>query len=169
MMITSRRAAIRAWSGGEAAGIGRSTRYGGGDPRHLARGAAGDGDGHRPPRAADPERRLLAAAAAVALAVHALSEPAVLPERLGWACAAGGFLGAAHAARPEGMGLGDVKLAAVLGLYLGSAVTAALLAALSAGALVGVALRVRAIPFAPFLAIGAAVACLPLSTVGGWS
>lgn len=121
--------------------------------------------------------RVLVAGAIAGIAVVAASDPAVLPERLGWAAVAGAFLGAAHAACPEGMGLGDVKLAAVLGLYLGPAVATALLVALSAGALAGLALvarhgaaaRARTIPFAPFLATGAAVACLPLSTVGGWS
>jgi prepilin signal peptidase PulO-like enzyme (type II secretory pathway) len=62
-----------------------------------------------------------------------------------------------------------VKLAGVLGLYLGPAVVTAILVALASGALVGLALRAQTIPFAPFIAIGAAVACLPLSTVGGWS
>jgi leader peptidase (prepilin peptidase)/N-methyltransferase len=121
--------------------------------------------------------RMLAAASLVALAIVAASDPASLPERFASAFGAGAFLGAAHAARPEGMGLGDVKLAAVVGLYLGSAVAIALLVALSAGALAGLVLlarhgasaRSRAIPFAPFIATGAAVACLPLSTVGGWS
>lgn len=113
--------------------------------------------------------RLLAAATVAGLVLIAASEPASLPGRLAWGAAASGFLGAAHAARPDGMGLGDVKLAAVLGLYLGPAVTTALLVALVTGALTGLALRARAIPFAPFIAIGAAVACLPLCTVGGWS
>ena len=121
--------------------------------------------------------RALAAAVVAALAVLMVSDPGGLPGRLAWACGAGGFLGAAHAARPEGMGLGDVKLAAVLGLYLGAGVAPALLVALVLGALAGAALialhgpaaRSRTLPFAPFLATGAAVACLPLSTVGGWS
>jgi leader peptidase (prepilin peptidase)/N-methyltransferase len=60
------------------------------------------------------------------------------------------------------MGLGDVKLAGVMGLYLGRAVIPALVIALLAGSLVGLALiarhgaaaRKRAIPFGPFLALG---------------
>jgi leader peptidase (prepilin peptidase)/N-methyltransferase len=64
------------------------------------------------------------------------------------------------------MGLGDVKLAAVLGLYLGIPVATALLVAFGAGALAGLVMvvvggweaRSRAIPFAPFLALGALVA-----------
>jgi leader peptidase (prepilin peptidase)/N-methyltransferase len=65
------------------------------------------------------------------------------------------------------MGMGDVKLAAVMGLLLGSAVAPAILIALLAGVLVGavviarkgaVAGRKTAIPFGPFLALGAIVA-----------
>jgi leader peptidase (prepilin peptidase)/N-methyltransferase len=67
------------------------------------------------------------------------------------------------------MGIGDVKLAAVLGLFLGRAVGAALLVALVAGVLVGVAIIARkgaaegrktAVAFGPFLALGGAVALL---------
>jgi leader peptidase (prepilin peptidase)/N-methyltransferase len=121
--------------------------------------------------------RLLVTAVLAALGILVLFDPAAVAVHLAWCGAAGAFLGAAHAARPEGMGLGDVKLAAVLGLYLGAAVVTALLVALSSGAFAGLVLilrhgrgaRRRTLPFAPFLAIGAAVACLPLSTVGGWS
>jgi prepilin signal peptidase PulO-like enzyme (type II secretory pathway) len=73
------------------------------------------------------------------------------------------------------MGLGDVKLAAVLGLYLGQAVAAALLLALTGGALWGAALiarqgwaaRRRTVPFAPFLASGTAVAHVLTVNLGG--
>lgn len=107
--------------------------------------------------------RALAAAAAVAIAVLLAADPGALPGRIGWAVGAGSFLLAAALARPEGMGLGDVKLAAVLGLYLGHRVVAALLISLLAGAVAGLLLiarhgwsaRARTIPFAPFLAGGA--------------
>ncbi len=64
------------------------------------------------------------------------------------------------------MGLGDVKLAGVLGVYLGAAVIEAMIVAFAAGSAVGLALiarhgwaaRGRTIPFAPFLALGALVA-----------
>ena len=64
------------------------------------------------------------------------------------------------------MGLGDVKLAAVLGFYLGGRVAEAMLVAFAAGSAAGLLLlarhgwsaRSRTIPFAPFLAIGALVA-----------
>jgi leader peptidase (prepilin peptidase)/N-methyltransferase len=63
------------------------------------------------------------------------------------------------------MGMGDVKLATVMGLYLGRAVAPALLIGFAAGALVGVAVIVRrgaearkeAVPFGPLLALGGAV------------
>ena len=62
--------------------------------------------------------------------------------------------------------MGDVKLAAVMGLYLGRAVAPALLIGFASGALVGLALiarrgasaRKQAVPFGPFLALGGVVA-----------
>jgi leader peptidase (prepilin peptidase)/N-methyltransferase len=123
-----------------------------------------------------PDRALLAGAA-VAVAILAADQPSVLLARTGWAAAAGGFLLAAALTSPEGMGLGDVKLAALLGLYLGSAVAFALLLALGAGALWGAALiarhgwsaRRRTIPFAPFLASGAAAAWVATVNLGWWN
>jgi leader peptidase (prepilin peptidase)/N-methyltransferase len=64
------------------------------------------------------------------------------------------------------MGMGDVKLAAVMGLFLGRDVAAAIFVALVAGVLVGAAIIARrgaregrktAVPFGPFLALGALV------------
>jgi leader peptidase (prepilin peptidase)/N-methyltransferase len=93
------------------------------------------------------------------------ADPAGVPERLFAAAGAGGFLLLAALAYPGGMGMGDVKLAAVVGLYLGSAVVPAMLVAVLAGALVGLVMivrhgtgeRKRAIPFGPFLALGGVV------------
>lgn len=107
--------------------------------------------------------RALAAAVAIAIPLCAVDDPTRLPERLLSGTGAGAFLLTAALARPGGMGLGDVKLAAVLGIYLGSAVIDALLLAFLTGAIAGLALivrhgwraRSRAIPFAPFLALGA--------------
>jgi leader peptidase (prepilin peptidase)/N-methyltransferase len=70
-------------------------------------------------------------------------------------------------AYPRGMGMGDVKLAGVMGLYLGRAVAPALLFAFLAGSIVGVAVMARrgvadgrktAIPFGPFMAAGGVLA-----------
>ncbi len=67
----------------------------------------------------------------------------------------------------EGMGLGDVKMALCMGVYLGVAVVPALFIGFVSGAVVGVAvLGLRkadgktAIPFGPFLAGGAIIALL---------
>ena len=65
-------------------------------------------------------------------------------------------------AYPAGMGMGDVKLAGVMGIYLGSGVAPAMLAGFLAGSLVGLAIiaregrdaRKKGIPFGPFLAFG---------------
>jgi leader peptidase (prepilin peptidase)/N-methyltransferase len=119
----------------------------------------------------------LAPAALIALVVIGASQPQLLPERLAAAAAAGGFLLAAALARPGGMGLGDVKLAAVLGLFLGRSVIAALVLALGLGALWGAGLiaahgpqaRRMTLPFAPFLATGAAVAVIAADNVDPWS
>lgn len=115
----------------------------------------------------DLERRvipnaILAAGALAALAIAVATDPSSLPERLIAAVGAGGFLLAVALAYPRGMGMGDVKLAAVLGLFLGRAVVPALLIAVLAGAVVGLAIiatqgpdaRKRAIPFGPYLALG---------------
>jgi leader peptidase (prepilin peptidase) / N-methyltransferase len=61
--------------------------------------------------------------------------------------------------------MGDVKLVAMMGIYLGRAIAPALLVAFAVGAVVGVAMiarhgsdaRKRAIPFGPFLALGGVV------------
>jgi len=78
------------------------------------------------------------------------------------------FLLAAALAYPRGMGMGDVKLAGTMGLYLGVAVIPALLTAFLTGSIVGVGILVRegaaarkkAVPFGVFLAIGGIVGVL---------
>ena len=68
-------------------------------------------------------------------------------------------------AYPAGMGMGDVKLAGVMGIYLGSGVAPAMLAAFLAGSVVGIAIilregqagRKKGVPFGPFLAFGGLV------------
>jgi leader peptidase (prepilin peptidase) / N-methyltransferase len=115
----------------------------------------------------DLERRvipnaILAAGAVAALAIIVPAEPSSLPERAIAALGAGGFLMLGTLRGGEAMGMGDVKLAALMGLYLGAAVVASLAVAFAAGALAGLALLVRhgaagrklAIPFGPFLAAG---------------
>jgi leader peptidase (prepilin peptidase)/N-methyltransferase len=102
------------------------------------------------------------------LAIAAATDPGSLAERGVAALAAGGLLLSALLAYPRGMGMGDVKLAAVMGLYLGRGVAPALLVGFAAGAIYGLALMLRhgaaarkaAIPFGPFLALGGVVGLL---------
>jgi leader peptidase (prepilin peptidase)/N-methyltransferase len=111
--------------------------------------------------------RLTAAGALLALALGTALDPAGELGRLIAGAAAGGFLLAAALAYPGGMGMGDVKLAGVMGLFLGAAVAPALLIALLTGVLLGAAIIARkgtragrktAVPFGPFLALGGIVA-----------
>jgi leader peptidase (prepilin peptidase)/N-methyltransferase len=111
--------------------------------------------------------RITALGAVLAVAIGLALDPAGEPERLIAGAAAGGFLLLAALAYPGGMGMGDVKLAAVLGLLLGRAVAPAILIALLAGVLLGAFVIARkgardgrktAVPFGPFLALGGLVA-----------
>ncbi len=121
----------------------------------------------------DLERRvipnkILLVAAVLAVAITAIGDPSSLPERVGAAAGAGGILFLVVLAYPRGMGLGDVKLTAVMGLFLGRNVAPAVLVALLAGSIVGLvmiarqgaAARKQAIPFGPFLALGGVVGLL---------
>ncbi|MHB8241700.1 MAG: prepilin peptidase [Solirubrobacteraceae bacterium] len=108
--------------------------------------------------------KLTALGAVLALAIGLALDPAGEPTRLIAGAGAGGFLLLAALAYPGGMGMGDVKLAGVMGLFLGAAVAPALLIGLLAGVLVGAVIIARkgaqagrktAVPFGPFLALGA--------------
>ena len=77
------------------------------------------------------------------------------------------FLLLAALAYPAGMGMGDVKLAGAMGLYLGLSTLPALLVAFLAGSIVGLAImaregaaRKKAVPFGVFLALGGIVGVL---------
>jgi leader peptidase (prepilin peptidase)/N-methyltransferase len=112
--------------------------------------------------------KVLLVAAVLGVLIAAIGDPGSLPERAIAAAAAGGILFLVVLAYPKGMGLGDVKLTAVMGLYLGRNVAPALLVALLVGSIVGLAMiardgaaaRKRAIPFGPFLALGGVVGLL---------
>ncbi len=122
-----------------------------------------------------PNRILLAGAIAGAVLATA-TDPGSLPERAIAAAAAGGLLFAIALAYPRGMGMGDVKLAAVMGFYLGRSVAPALLIAFAAGSLLGLALialrgaaaRKQAVPFGPFLALGGVVGLLAGEQIVDW-
>jgi len=121
----------------------------------------------------DLERRIipnkvLLVGSIICIAIAAPTDPGSLPERFIAAAAAGGLLFLTALAYPKGMGLGDVKLAATMGLFLGRAMAPALLAALLFGSIIGIALIARhgpsarkmAIPFGPFLALGGVLGML---------
>ena len=106
------------------------------------------------------------AALAAVVAIAALDSD-FLPEALIAGAAGGGFFLVAAILYPRGMGMGDVKLAGMLGLYLGRAVAPAIFIALIAGVVVGAAVIARkgakegrktAVPFGPFLALGGVIA-----------
>jgi len=95
------------------------------------------------------------------------------------AALAWGFLLVVHLIQPRGMGFGDVRLAAVLGLFLGWLDLRHVFLGLFLGFLFGslssitlIALRRRGrkdqIPFGPFLAAGAVVAVLFGSPIISW-
>jgi leader peptidase (prepilin peptidase)/N-methyltransferase len=111
--------------------------------------------------------KITALGAVLALAIGLALDPSGESTRLIAGAAAGGFLLTAALAYPGGMGMGDVKLAGMMGLFLGSAVAPAVLIALLFGTLVGAVIIARkgaregrktAVPFGPFLALGALVA-----------
>jgi leader peptidase (prepilin peptidase) / N-methyltransferase len=122
-----------------------------------------------------PNKVLIVSAIAGVVLVAAF-DPSSLPERAIAAAAAGGLLFAVALAYPRGMGMGDVKLAAVMGLYLGRSVAPALLIGFAAGALFGLALiarhgaaaRKRTLPFGPFLALGGVVGLLAGEELIDW-
>ena len=121
--------------------------------------------------AIDAERRILPDLIVLPSWVVVLAaQIALYPDRaLEWVGASLGaalFLFLALVAYPRGMGMGDVKLALLLGAALGKAVSVGfmvgMLAALGFSLVLfarhGMAARKMAIPFGPFLAFGALVA-----------
>jgi leader peptidase (prepilin peptidase)/N-methyltransferase len=116
-------------------------------------------------------------AAAIAVAIGLALMPSGVPEQLIAGIAAGGFLLLFALAYPKGMGMGDVKLAAVLGLFLGRSVAVAILVGVLAGVVVGVVVMARvgvangrktSVPFGPFLAFGGIVGLLAGEPIVHW-
>jgi leader peptidase (prepilin peptidase)/N-methyltransferase len=121
--------------------------------------------------------KLMLLGTAGSLVLVLATRPESLTEHLIAGAAAGGFLLVAAVAHPSGMGMGDVKLAAVMGLFLGRAVAPAMLVALLAGSLVGAAIIARkgakegrktAIPFGPYLAFGGLIGLLAGDSIVHW-
>jgi leader peptidase (prepilin peptidase)/N-methyltransferase len=111
---------------------------------------------------------LVIAGSLAALVVGLVLGPSHVPEQLIAGAAALLFFFLPALVHQKGMGMGDVKLAGMLGLYLGRGVAPAILLALVLGTLAGLAIiavkgvsegRRTKVPFGPFLAT-AAVICL---------
>ncbi len=108
--------------------------------------------------------KIVLPAAAVVLAAQTVLDPS--PEWALGALGASGFLFLAALVYPAGMGMGDVKLALLLGAMLGRLVGVGLMLGMLAALVPSVVLLARhgsaarkmGIPFAPFLALGAIVA-----------
>lgn len=110
-----------------------------------------------------PNRIVLPAAVVCAL----LAGPAALRESVPALALVGGLLLLAFL-QPAALGMGDIKEALLIAVALGTLATPALLVGLALAALAGLVLTVRrgraalgaALPLAPFLAVGAAIALL---------
>ncbi|MGA7434356.1 MAG: A24 family peptidase, partial [Solirubrobacterales bacterium] len=104
---------------------------------------------------------LLAAAAAVALSV--IQDPGNLAGDVLAATVVSAPLVVASLVKPEGVGMGDAKLVAVIGLFMGWQALPALLIGLALAGMTGVLIALgkrlppskTALPLAPFLAVGA--------------
>jgi leader peptidase (prepilin peptidase)/N-methyltransferase len=118
----------------------------------------------------DLERRIIPNAIVLAGAVAGLAIVLAfglgdLEQRAIAVAVAGGALFVVAFAYPRGFGMGDVKLVAMMAIYLGRAIAPALLVGFAAGAAVGAVLiarhgaaaRKQAVPFGPFLALGGVV------------
>ncbi|MEO7197998.1 MAG: prepilin peptidase [Solirubrobacterales bacterium] len=120
--------------------------------------------------------KVLIVSAVVAAALLIAGDRDALGEHAIAAGAAFAVLFLVAIAYPKGMGMGDVKLAAVMGLYLGKAVAPAMLIGFAAGAIYGVALIARhgasarksAVPFGPFLAFGGLVGLFAGDEIVDW-
>lgn len=120
---------------------------------------------------------LMLIGAVIAPVIVLLVSPDELVEHLIAAAAGGGFFLLAVLAYPRGMGVGDIKLAGVLGLFLGRAVGPAIFIALISGTLVGALIMARKgvaagrktkVPFGPFLALGGVIALFAGDAMVDW-
>ncbi|MBE0429140.1 MAG: prepilin peptidase [Thermoleophilia bacterium] len=118
-----------------------------------------------------PNIVVLPVAAVGVTAMVAISLSATDPDFPSWwtfplaGVASAGFFFLITLIFPKGMGMGDVKLAGMLGFFLGRSVTVGLFLGFLLGALVGIGLiaagrkgRKSRVPFGPFLAVGALAA-----------
>jgi leader peptidase (prepilin peptidase) / N-methyltransferase len=118
--------------------------------------------------------RIVVPALVAALVARSALDPS--PRWILGVLAAGGILFVLALVHPAGLGMGDVKLGAFLGAWLGwngllaltLGVFAAFLPALGLIVLKGRAARKIGLPFAPFLAIGGVVALLAGHDIVDW-
>ena len=119
--------------------------------------------------ATDLEHRIIPNRVVVPATVVVLGAQTLLHPSPEWAIAAlgaSGFLFAAAVAYPAGMGMGDVKLALLMGAMLGRVVPVAMMIGMLLALVPSVYLLVRhggaarkmGIPFGPFLALGSVIA-----------
>ena len=129
--------------------------------------------------ATDLERRIIPNRVVVPASLVLLAAQTVIHPSVEWVAGgvgAAAFFLAAALAYPGGMGMGDVKLAFLLGVVLGRTVPVALLlgmvSALVPAAVLaakhGRAARKMAIPFGPFLALGGVVALFAGHAILDW-
>jgi len=121
------------------------------------------------------KNRVTFPAAIVALAIGLALHPSGVPGQILAGVLAGAALTLVALLTRGGLGLGDAKLALVLGLYLSGRVVLALLVGFAAAGLLGLAVLARrglregrrtAIPLGPFLALGGVVALLSQGALG---
>jgi|SRR5579884_1161202 len=121
--------------------------------------------------------RITGPAALAAVVIGLATRPSGVPAQLIAGAAGFAFLLVFALAYPRGLGMGDVKLAGVLGLFLGRSVAVALVVGIVAAAVLGVGVIARlgvsrgrktAVPFGPFLALGGVVAILAGPQIVHW-
>jgi leader peptidase (prepilin peptidase)/N-methyltransferase len=118
--------------------------------------------------------RIILPALAVALVVQTARD--LSPEWIVASLAAGGFYLVAALIYPAGIGMGDIKLAAFLGAWLGTSVIVALFAGSLLALVPAIVIVARhgkegrkvGIPFAPFLAGGAVIALFCGDAILDW-
>ncbi|HET9720469.1 MAG TPA: A24 family peptidase [Solirubrobacteraceae bacterium] len=130
----------------------------------------------------DLEHRLIpnkitAPAAVAAIVIGLATRPSGFGAQVIAGVAAFAFLFLFALIYPKGLGMGDVKLAGVMGLYLAASVVVALFSGLLAAAVLGVGVLARRgvsagrrtyIPLGPFLALGGLVGILVGPQVVHW-
>jgi leader peptidase (prepilin peptidase) / N-methyltransferase len=117
---------------------------------------------------------------AIGLALSLVAPPGILNAIIGAALGAGVLYAIAAGyylvRKEEGMGMGDVKMLAMIGAFLGwQAVLLTLILSSFSGAVIGIAILATsrgsmryALPFGTFLALGALVAMLGGDAIVGW-